>query len=53
MVQVWSVPGWELMDEHEIGTPAVNGMAFSHDGRWLAVGAADRRIRLFSLEKSP
>ena len=42
VVKLWSVPDWKL-----IGTKSVGGMAFSPDGRWLAVGAADRKIRVW------
>jgi len=30
-----------------IWTNAVNSVAFSSDGRWLAVGAADRKVRVW------
>ncbi len=34
----------------EVGTPATGGVAFSHDNRLLAVGAADRHLRVWALE---
>jgi WD40 repeat protein len=49
-VQLWSVGNWTLQAELPISTKAVNGMAFSPDGRWLAVGAADRKIRVWELQ---
>jgi len=49
-VQLWSVEDWALEAELPISTKAVNGMAFSPDGSWLAVGAADRRIRVWEIE---
>jgi len=49
-VQIWSVDDWTLRTELPVGTRAVNGMAFSRDGGWLAVGAADQKIRVWALE---
>lgn len=33
----------------DVGTPATGGVAFSHDNRYLAVGAADRNLRIWEL----
>ncbi len=49
-VELRSVTDWALRDKLAVGTKVVNGMAFSPDGRWLAVGAADRKIRVWQLE---
>ena len=49
-VQLWSVEDWMLQAELPVATKAVNGMAFSSDGQWLAVGAADRKIRVWALQ---
>jgi WD40 repeat protein len=49
MVQLRSVEDWELRAELPISTRAVNGVAFSSDGQWLAVGAADGKIRIWEL----
>ncbi|MEJ2734924.1 MAG: hypothetical protein P8189_15380, partial [Anaerolineae bacterium] len=46
-VQLRSVEEWELLAELPISTKAVNGMAFSSDCQWLAVGAADGKIRIW------
>ncbi|MEE9161974.1 MAG: WD40 repeat domain-containing protein, partial [Candidatus Neomarinimicrobiota bacterium] len=48
-VELRSVTDWALRDELAVGTKVVNGMAFSPDGRWLAAGAADRKIRVWRL----
>ena len=48
-VELWSLEPWELQGEFVVGTPAVNGMVFSPDGRWFAVGAADKKIRVWNL----
>jgi WD40 repeat protein len=48
-VQLWSTEDWTLRSELPIGTKAVNGMAFSPDGRWVAVGAADKKIRVWEI----
>ena len=31
----------------EVGTKAVNGVSLSPDGLWFAVGAADKKIRVW------
>ena len=49
-MQLWSVEDWVLLAELPISTKAVYGMAFSPDGRWLAVGAADGKIRVWELD---
>jgi len=51
-VQVRSVEDWSVQAKLPVSTKVVNGMAFSPDGQWLAAGAADRRIRLWSLESA-
>jgi WD40 repeat protein len=48
-VHLMSMDNWSLQEELEIGTKAVNGIAFSPNGRWLAIGAADRKIRIWEL----
>jgi WD40 repeat protein len=44
------VEPWAKVDEVEVPTKAVTTLAFSPDGRWLAAGAADRKIRVWELE---
>ncbi|MCH8838247.1 MAG: hypothetical protein IIA60_10690, partial [Candidatus Marinimicrobia bacterium] len=48
-VQLWSVKDWTLLREFPVSTKVINGMAFSSDGQWLAVGAADKKIRVWEL----
>ncbi len=48
-VDLYDTDGWELIAQLPISTNAVNGVAFSPDGRWLAVGAADKKIRVFEM----
>jgi WD40 repeat protein len=48
-VDLYNTAEWELTAQLPISTPAVNGVAFSPDGKWLAVGAADKKIRIFEL----
>jgi len=38
-----------LQAELPVGTKVVSAMAFSPDGRLLALGAADRKIRVWAL----
>jgi len=49
-VQVRRTRDWELLAEMPVGTRVINGMAFSPDGRFLAAGAADRKIRIWQLD---
>jgi WD40 repeat protein len=53
LVQLWQVSDWSRLAELPVGTRAVNGMAFSPDGQWLAVGAADGKIRIWDLQQLP
>lgn len=48
-VQLWSTVRWECANTLDVGPKAVESAAFSPDGRWLAVGAADGRIRVWDL----
>jgi WD40 repeat protein len=48
-VQLWSVEDWVLEAELPVGTKVVSAMAFSPDGAWLALGAADKKIRVWAL----
>jgi WD40 repeat protein len=49
MVQLWSVGDLSLQAEFPVNTKVINGIAFSPDGRWLAIGAADKKIRIWEL----
>ena len=46
-VQLFETTKWTITDELPISTNSVNSAAFSGDGQWLAVGAADGKIRIF------
>jgi len=35
--------------ELPVSTKVINGVAFSPDGRWLAIGAADKKISIWEL----
>jgi WD40 repeat protein len=47
--QIRDLAGWSVVGEYPIGGKAVSSMAFSPDCRTLLVGAADRRLRIWSL----
>jgi WD40 repeat protein len=49
-VQLWSLEPWRLEAELPISTKVVSGMAFAPAGRWLAIGGADKKIRMWQLE---
>jgi WD40 repeat protein len=49
-VQLRSVEDWALQADLPVSTKVVSAMAFSPDGRWLVVGAADNRIRIWALD---
>jgi WD40 repeat protein len=38
---------WKMVYDLDIGTKAVNGVSLSPDGLWFAVGAADKKIRVW------
>jgi WD40 repeat protein len=48
-VELRSVEDWALLDELPVSTHVIYGCAFSPDGRWLAAGAADGKIRVWPL----
>jgi WD40 repeat protein len=48
-VQLWSVGDWSQQAELPVDTKSLSAPAFSPDGQWLAVGGADRKIRVWQL----
>jgi WD40 repeat protein len=48
-VELRSAADWSLLAERPVSTHVIYGCAFSHDGRWLAAGAADGKIRVWEL----
>lgn len=49
-LQIWSLPRWSEREVIPISTKSLSGVAFSPDGKWLAIGAADKRIRIWKLK---
>lgn len=48
-VDIMSVKDWTQIGEFAIKAKSVGSAAFSPDGHWLAVGAADRKIRIWPM----
>jgi WD40 repeat protein len=48
-VELRSVADWSLQAELPVSTNVIYGCAFTPDGRWLAAGAADGKIRVWRL----
>lgn len=46
-VMLWSVEQGIQIAELSVKPKGVYGLAFSPDGRWLALASADRRIRVW------
>ena len=58
LVELYSLHQGDGQPLHRLRAPGakVNGLAFSHDGRWLAAGGSDRVVRVWpvgELEGSP
>lgn len=48
-IELWNVGDLAFQKEIAVDAKALYGMAFSPAGRWLAVGAADKKIRVWDL----
>jgi WD40 repeat protein len=48
-VDIMSVSDWTKVQEYTMAPKSVASAAFSPDGKWLAVGAADRKIRIWPM----
>jgi WD40 repeat protein len=46
-IQFRNLEDWTMAYDLKVGTKAVNGVALSPDGLWFAVGAADKKIRIW------
>lgn len=46
-LQLWDLPQWSERHIFKTQPKSLSGVAFSPDGRWLAVGAADKKIRIW------
>ena len=51
-VQIRSHPEWKALLEFPVAAKVLSAAAFSPSAQMLAVGAADRRIRVWNLEKA-
>ena len=49
-IQLWSSSPWKLVDEFPSGVKALYQMTFSADRKWFACGAADQKVRVWSLD---
>ncbi len=52
VIQLWSLSSWNLLEEFPAGAKALNQLSFSQDNQWLAAGAADQKVRVWSLNLS-
>lgn len=48
-VTLWSLETGEKEEETQIQPKGVTSVTFSSDEKWLAVGAADKKIRLWRM----
>jgi WD40 repeat protein len=48
-VQIWSLIKRELVGDFPLNVKGIYGMRFSPDGDLLAVGAADKKIRIWKV----
>lgn len=48
-VQLWDFANWQMIAELPISTKAINGIAFFPDEKTLAIGAADKKIRVWDI----
>jgi WD40 repeat protein len=45
-----SVENGEMLTEQNLKPKGITSVTFSPDGQWLAVGAADKKIRLWKMD---
>ena len=48
--QVWSVSKGELIAERKLKAKGVYAAAFSPDGKYLAIGTSDKKIRVWEMK---
>jgi WD40 repeat protein len=50
-VQLWSVDSWSLMQAIPVSAKVVSAVAISPDSSLLAIGGADRKIRIWQIRQ--
>ncbi len=50
-VMLFSTETAEMLEEQKLKSKGVTSVTFSHGGQWLAVGAADKKIRLWRMKE--
>jgi WD40 repeat protein len=46
-VQIWNLTDWQKIEELPVGTKVISAMAHSPDGKWFAIGGADKKVRIW------
>ncbi len=51
-IQLWSLKDLDLLSEWTLKVKGVYTVDYSYNGQWIAIGSADKRIRIWDLTSS-